>query len=138
MGKLLKAEHHNWDLATIYDWKQDVFELSYDGKLHILVKYMDPVVDCVVYVSEDDLEKIQTLIPQINIDKRVDACDGSAWKFTAYDPAGKKSFQRDIGYIYGIEPLENIADILSSYIPEYEKPQYPRPEHDKIPPNNSK
>ena len=124
MGIFLKAEHHSWDLRTRYDWSSNEFELSYDGNLHIVVKYYDIVVDSVVKMQEDNLSEIMELIPSKPIDEKVVACDGSAWEFTVFDDTGKIRFQRELGYIYGIEDLEKIAGILESYIPEYEVPKY--------------
>ena len=124
MNTLLKAEHHSWGLQTNYDWRENCFELSTEGDLHIIVKYLDPVVDCTVRISDADFDKIRKLIPKEYINTEVVACDGEAWSFIAYDESGEVSFSRDIGYIYGITVLENIGDILESYIPDYDVPQY--------------
>ena len=124
MSILLKARHQSWGLRTRYDWSSNQFELSQEGDLHIIVKYYDPDVDCVVKVSEDDLRKIRDLIPREPITKKVGACDGDAWEFTAYSDSGEVIFSRDLDYIYHIDPLLEIGNILESYIPEYEKPKY--------------
>ena len=39
------------------------------------------------------------------------ACDGDAWEFIQYDN-GKEIWKRDIGHIYEIQPLEELAKIL--------------------------
>lgn len=40
MNALLQAEHRNWALRCIYDWDLDRFDLSADGYLHIIRKYL--------------------------------------------------------------------------------------------------
>ena len=47
------------------------------------------------------------------IDKEVDARDGSAWSIVQYEK-GDIVWERKPDYIYGIEPLEAIANILIS------------------------
>lgn len=115
MNIILKAEHQNWGLKSIYDWDTTYYELSRDGNLHLIVKYFEPVMDCVVKISETDLEKIKSLIPHEPIGKCSFCCDGTAWSFTAYDEQGKVTFYRDVDYIYGIESLTSIGNILESY-----------------------
>ncbi len=46
-------------------------------------------------------------------DKEVDARDGSAWSIVQYEK-GDIVWERKPDYIYGIEPLEAIANILIS------------------------
>lgn len=119
----LKAEHQNWGLHTAWDWQEDIFELSADGDLHIVVRFYKPVVDCVVKVSESDMEKLRALIACASaVGRRVDACDGDAWSFSAYNERGKQIFHYELGHIYGIREMEEIGKILCSYIPDYEEP----------------
>lgn len=124
---LLKATHANWGLVTGNDWRRTTFELYRNGDLHICVFFLHPVADPVVKMAPSDyslicgnLDRIITEPPQT----AHNACDGTAWSFEARDKAGKLSFIWKLGYIYGIEPLENIDRILNSYVPKYEKPHY--------------
>ena len=93
--------------------EKDVFELSWDGDLHIIGTYLD----CIMEVTESDMQDLRNLIDCVpsNIEK-VSDCDGSAWIFTAYNDQGKQIYHHDIGCIYGIQELEKIAEILCSYL----------------------
>ena len=50
-------------------------------------------------------------------DRKVEACDGSAWSIVQYEN-GKAIWIRQSGYIYGIEPLEEIERILINLMKE--------------------
>lgn len=47
-------------------------------------------------------------------DEKTEACDGTAWEFKLYEN-GAITEHRDLGYIYiyGIEPFETIASVLT-------------------------
>lgn len=124
MGKFLFAENHNWSMRESSDWDGTSFDLSYDGELHIIVTYWKPIVDCVVKMTTKDLNKIKSLIPTEQIPERIDAFDGEAWSFDAYDELGNVIFHRNMCYTYGIKPLEKIQAILRSYIPQYTVPEF--------------
>ena len=47
--------------------------------------------------------------------REVQACDGEAWEFIQYEN-GNVVWERKLGYIYGIERLENICDILRNLV----------------------
>ncbi|SDB66662.1 hypothetical protein [Butyrivibrio sp. INlla16] len=111
-------------MRTSSDWDKTSFNLSYDGELHIIVTYWEPIVDCVVRISAEDLDKIKSLIPTESILAIDDCCDGDAWSFEAFDEVGNVIFHREMFYTYDIVPLEKIQAILKSYIPEYTVPEY--------------
>ncbi len=127
MKALLKATQVNWGLITGNDWHRTTFELYQNGEMHICVFFLQPVVDTVVKIAASDYSLICGNLDRIIAEPPQaahDVCDGTAWSFEARDKAGKLSFIWNLGYIYGIEPLENIDRILNSYVPEYEKPHY--------------
>ncbi len=121
MSVFLTAKHVNWCEKGIYDWDMTSFELTYDGELNIVVKLYhttDFAVERSFLLSEDHLKKIKALIPNKSISNNCDAADdGDAWEFTVFDCDGKVIFQRELDYIYDIEPLEEIGRILESYVP---------------------
>lgn len=127
MKTFLKATHVNWGPSTGNDWHKTTVELYRNGDLQICVFFLHPVVDTVAIIAPSDyslicgnLDRIITEPPQTTHD----VCGGTAWSFEARDKAGKLSFIWKLGYIYGIEPLENIGRIINSYVPEYAKPHY--------------
>ena len=127
MEMLLKAKNVNWGLRTAHDWQHTEFELSQDGDLFIKVLFLNPVVDTRVHICERDLLSIKENIEKIISDPPdmiPDACDGEAWSFDAFDDTGKRIYRWKLNHIYGLESLEEIGEILDSYIPEYEKPNY--------------
>lgn len=64
-------------------------------------------------INKELYEKIiENLELAKTIDLQVDACDGSAWEFIQYK--GLEVWKRELGYIYGIKPLEEITKILSN------------------------
>lgn len=62
------------------------------------------------------IQDFETISKNIDIIKSndvedVDALDGTAWEFIQYD-GENEIWKREAGYIYGLKPLETIADIL--------------------------
>ena len=48
-------------------------------------------------------------------EEATDACDGIAWEFKMYE--GDAIIRhRELGYIYGIEPYEGMAEVLSEVV----------------------
>ncbi len=131
---LLRAVNVNWGLRTAQDWQYTEFELSEDGELHIKVFFLYPVLDKVVHISTKDMLSIKGNLKKTISDPPdvfPDACDGEAWAFDIYDEDGKITYKREKGYIYGVDVLEEIGEILNCYIPEYEKPHYTKEDIDR-------
>ena len=63
-------------------------------------------------LSQEQMEILKECIEEYWNNDTADACDGSAWEFKLYDN-GTVIRHRDLGYIYGIEPYESIAALLS-------------------------
>lgn len=126
---MLQADNSNYGLVDSYSdyWTDDSITVYYDGTVE-LKKYYNLsgcVVDFEDELSEEDYNMLLDVLTgdfvKGTCDIEVDACDGNAWEFVYYDSEGKQlhSFS---GYSYGIEPLENIQEMLYSYMPEYEAP----------------
>lgn len=114
---ILLAENHNWGLKKQDDWDKTTYTLYDSGKLFIDMYYVhEPVIERSAIITEGNMSIIKDTIKELvdsPVKCQVDACDGEAWSFKAYDDMGKAIYERDLGYIYTIEPFEIIARILS-------------------------
>ena len=63
-------------------------------------------------LSDDQLNRLKSALAQDWTDEKTTACDGVAWEFKLYEN-DQIVKHRDLGYIYGIEPYETIAAVLS-------------------------
>lgn len=65
-------------------------------------------------ISQEKYNEIGNNIKKAKeINSTVEAFDGNVWSFEEYNN-GNLVWRREKGYIYGIEPLTNIVDILNS------------------------
>lgn len=67
-------------------------------------------------ISKKIIEKdYNSILKNIELSKEnnivVEACDGSAWEIIQYEK-GQEVLKKDLGYIYGVKPLEAIAKIV--------------------------
>lgn len=128
-GIMLSATNVSWGLVDRESdyWACNEFEVFYDGRIHLTANYhlSGAVVDYETELSDQDYQRlVEILVNDFaagKCDRDVDACDGSGWYITYYDTDGNLNHSVD-GYIYGIEPLEEMGEILRFYMPEYERP----------------
>ena len=63
-------------------------------------------------ISREKFDIIMFDLESVRYDQtQVNALDGETWEFVKYEN-GAENWKRDLGYIYGIAPLENIAELL--------------------------
>jgi len=116
---IFELKHCNWGLSGPGDWSSDNWVLYDNNWVEKKRFYRDERGDGVRLFESNSArfskEKTETLVELINtartIDKHVDACDGDAWEF-AYYKNNEVIWKREIGYIYGIEPLERITKLF--------------------------
>ena len=118
---LLKATERNWGLIGPGDWDKHSWKINDDGwyeyketfrsnSAEKLAEIPDVVEEGVLSAAQ--MEKLKTALAQEWPETRTDASDGTAWEFKMYQN-GEVVKHRDLGYIYGIEPFENIAAVLT-------------------------
>jgi len=118
---LLKATERNWGLIGPGDWDKHSWKINDDGwyeyketfrsnSVEKLAEIPDVVEEGVLSAAQ--MEKLRTALAQEWPEARTDASDGTAWEFKMYQN-GEVVKHRDLGYIYGIEPFENIAAVLT-------------------------
>ena len=114
---ILKIEDHDWGLKTIYTWNTKTWSIYDDLSIEYkIVNGENKVKSYSHNISDKDLKQIIQNIDLAKSDNReVQACDGEAWEFTQYEN-GNVVWERKLGYIYGIEPLENISDMLINIV----------------------
>jgi len=123
---VLYAKQVNWGLVRAGDWTGTIWRVYDDRSVKIEYSYNPTWKD----VEEDHwpitkkrIEKysrtiskpnFQTLLETISLpvdNTDVDACDGDAWEFIAYQ-GDEVSWKRSLGYIYGVKIYETIASLL--------------------------
>ena len=117
---LLKATERNWGLIGPGDWEKRSWKIDADGTYLLKTTYrpVDPgdaesVGETVKgELSAEQMETLQECIDAYWTDESADACDGTAWEFKLYDNDTVVR-HRELGYIYGIEPYESIAALLT-------------------------
>ena len=117
---LLKATEKNWGLQGPGDWEKRSWKIHSDGTYLLKTTYRPvdpddtetPEVTEEGALSQEQMEILKECIEEYWNNDTADACDGSAWEFKLYDN-GTVIRHRDLGYIYGIEPYESIAALLS-------------------------
>ncbi len=122
---ILRISDHNWSEIGPGDWDYTQWSIFDDFSVEIREKrsktYGGENEDSLfsvdnTYISEDTLKEILKQLEKAkSVNLEVDAYDGEAWEFIQYD-GDKIIWERKLGYIYGIEPLEEIAMILNNNI----------------------
>lgn len=122
MENMLKLEikHKSWDMRCAGMWDSTTWEIYEDLTTEIFDSYGDDKLDkkYIIKLDKNLFEEIIHNIERAKLEDRdVDACDGSAWSIVQYEN-GKAIWIRQSGYIYGIEPLEEIEKILINLMKE--------------------
>ena len=118
---VLLAKQRNWGMIGPNSWIEREWKIYNDLSVDIKLTYNSiteenrfQFYDC--FISLENYEKItKNLKLAKENDVEVNAYDGEAWEFTYYDK-GIELWKREKGYIYNIEPLEEIARILYNLI----------------------
>lgn len=118
---VLKIRHVNWGIIGPGDWNNTEWKIYNDKTVDIKISYnfIDDSEENKTGNCELTTEVYEKLLNKIQLSKESDveikACDGDAWEIIQYEN-GKEIWKRDLGYIYGIKPLEEISIILNSLI----------------------
>lgn len=120
---VLKARESSMGLKGPTSWSGATYKIYDDLSVDIIDTYNAFTYDepykveekhynCLI--SEENYEKIFENIELAKQDStQVSACDGVMWEFKFYNN-GLEIWKREHGYIYGIQPLEEIVKILNS------------------------
>ena len=112
---VLKISNSNWGLIGPGSWKEKNWIIYDDMSVDYTILYNLPENNMKTLNFEFTKDEFDKIIDNIELAKNdntiVDANDGEAWEFVKYNE-GAEIWKRKQGYIYGISPLENIADIL--------------------------
>ena len=110
---VLKIKHDNWGEIGPNAWQDTEWKIYGDLKMEVFltVNFGDRKKKQ-TKISQKDFDYILSLIKQSEKDdKKVEALDGSAWEIKRYQ--GKTlTWERKMGYIYGIKSLEALAEVL--------------------------
>lgn len=110
---IFKIEDHDWGLKTIFTWNTKKWYIYND--LSIIYEITNGQNRTKSYshsISDENLNLITQNIELAKSDNRVvDACDGEAWQFIQYED-GNVVWERELGYIYGIDSLVAVSNIL--------------------------
>ena len=118
---ILKATEKNWGLVGPGAWEKRSWKINDDGWYQYKETYRTgdpdefPAIPEMVTegtLSADQLNRLKTAVAQDWTNEKTKACDGVAWEFKLYEN-DQIVKHRDLGYIYGIEPFETIAAVLS-------------------------
>lgn len=112
---ILKIRHTNWGMIGPNDWTEVIWTVYKDLSVNIEKTYnkVEQNIETVdKKITNKDYDDILRNIELAKGNKVVvKACDGSAWELIRYEN-NKEIWKRDLGYIYGIKPLEEIAKIV--------------------------
>ena len=118
---LLKATERNWGLVGPGDWDRHSWKINEDGWYQYKESYrsgspadLPEIPDMVEegVLNAGQMERLKELLSWPWPETGADACDGTAWEFKMYE-GDTVIKHRELGYIYGIEPYESIADMLT-------------------------
>lgn len=112
---VLKIRNLNWGLIGPGSWEEKKWTIYDDMSVDYTILYNLPENNTNTLNFELIKDEFDSIINNIELVKNdnttVDADDGEAWEFVKYSD-GAEIWKRNLGYIYGISPLEDIADIL--------------------------
>lgn len=109
---VLQAKHKNWSLTTPESWQYTQWKIYDDLTMEVSTSYGLEIKKKQVKITQKDYDLILDLSKQSEKeDKDVMAFDGSAWEIKRYQ-GETKVWERELGYIYGIKPLEALAKAL--------------------------
>lgn len=113
----LKIVDNDWGLKTIYTWSTKTWCIYSDLSVDYEVRNGEDKTKS--YSHNINEEELKQIIKNIDLAKpynrEVQACDGEAWEFVQYEN-DNIVWERKLGYIYGIEPLETICDMLRNLV----------------------
>lgn len=115
---VLDISHVSWSLRCAGMWASTTWKIYKDLTTEIYDLYGDEEIDKKYVIKLEDhlYKKILNYLEEAKQkDRKVDACDGSAWSIVQYED-GKEIWNRKLGYIYDIQPLEEIEKILIDLI----------------------
>lgn len=118
---LLKAVERNWGLIGPGAWEKRSWKINDDGWFQYTTRYRSgsPDIAEIPDVTEEGqmdagkFRELKRLLETEWSEEKAGGCDGTAWEFKLYEN-GTVIRHRDLDYIYGIEPYESLAEILSS------------------------
>ncbi|MBR5959800.1 MAG: hypothetical protein IKZ98_02300 [Clostridia bacterium] len=122
---LLKAKERNWGLVGPGDWEKRSWKINDDGWYQYTTTFRSgsPDIPEIPAVTEEGqlsvgkLQELKALLAMEWTDETTQACDGSAWEFKMYENDTVIK-HRELNYVYGIEPYESIAVLLSDEVDE--------------------
>ena len=118
---VLKITHDNWGLVGPDSWNNVEWKVYDDLSVDIKILYNSITNGENIKIINSKLiqNDYDSIIKNVELSKenhiKVEACDGSAWEIIEYNN-GKEIWKRDLGYIYGIKPLEKVAEILNKLV----------------------
>ena len=114
---IFKIECHDWGLKTIYTWSLKTWCIYDDLSIEYNIRNGEDKIKSYSHsINDGDLKQIIRNIELVKSENReVQAFDGEAWRFIQYEN-GNVIWERKLGYIYGIEPLEAICDMLYNLV----------------------
>lgn len=114
---ILKIVDNDWGLKTIYTWSTKTWCIYSDLSVDYEVRNGEDKTKSYSHnINEEELKQIIKNIDLAKSDNReVQAFDGEAWEFVQYEN-DNIVWERKLGYIYGIEPLETICDMLRNLV----------------------
>ena len=114
---ILKIVDNDWGLKTIYTWSTKTWCIYSDLSVDYEVRNGEDKTKSYSHnINEEELKQIIKNIDLAKSDNReVQAFDGEAWEFVQYEN-DNIVWERKLGYIYGIESLETICDMLRNLV----------------------
>ena len=117
---IFMAERQNWGLIGPGAWDTMTWTINNDGSYRIHTEYKAEDTEMDFYddygqLSEQQMKSFYAVIrgKWRNTDIECRGCDGEAWKMRRYSLAGNLvNSSGKLGYIYGHEKLEKIAEYL--------------------------
>ncbi len=116
---MLTASNVNAGLVNFEDnyWDSTHWSVTYDGQVECYsVYHLDGEQEKVDYrLSEEEMQQIWEILDgKLKKDEEDydSACDGDTWSIAYYEGDSEEMKHSYNGYIYGKEPLEEIAEIL--------------------------
>ncbi len=117
--ELFTASQSNWGLVSNQEdyWSSSYWTVYYDGTVEYYESYnLSGETSRVTWeLSDEDYERLCRNLQGkfLLCNEGVDACDGTGWSMTYHSTDGKK-IHNFSGYMYGIQVLEDIVEILDS------------------------
>ena len=117
-NKVLEITNQNWGLMGPDDWNHTIWTIYDNCVVEIKVIYNNEEFNEEYFVKIDKKE-YEDIIAKLEKSKSIEietgGCDGDAWQYVQYKD-NKIIWKKDLGYIYGIKLLEDIAQILNNLI----------------------